>query len=106
MEYIRAGDVFQINLSQRFSVATSESPGEIYRRLLDSTPAWYGALLDFGDHALICNSPELFLRVSPDGRIVTRPIKGTPARIQGMEIELRDSIKDQAELNMIVDLGR
>jgi anthranilate/para-aminobenzoate synthase component I len=67
-------------------------------------------LLDFGDFALICNSPELFFRVTvlPDGRrkITTRPIKGTRPRLPGMEAALRDSIKDQAELNMIVDLER
>ena len=68
-------------------------------------------ILEFDDHALICNSPELFLRVSPDretGRrhVVTRPIKGTRPHAAGMEHELRDSKKDQAELNMIVDLER
>jgi anthranilate/para-aminobenzoate synthase component I len=55
---------------------------------------------------LISNSPELFLRVSPEGRVITRPIKGTRPRGSGMEDELRRSVKDQAELNMIVDLER
>jgi anthranilate/para-aminobenzoate synthase component I len=62
--------------------------------------------LDFGDFGLISNSPELFLRVTPDRRVITRPIKGTRPRLPGMEIELRDSLKDQAELNMIIDLER
>jgi para-aminobenzoate synthetase component I len=111
IEYIRAGDVFQVNLSQRFSAALREPPEQIYARLLASAPARYGGLLDFGDYALICNSPELFLRVTSDPqtgqrRVITRPIKGTRPRRPGMEAELRDSIKDAAELNMIVDLER
>jgi para-aminobenzoate synthetase component 1 len=110
IDYIAAGDIFQVNLSQRFTVGLPASPGEIYDRLLRHTPAWYGALLQYDDHALICNSPETFLRVipEPDGsrRVLTRPIKGTRPRLPGMEIELRDSIKDQAELNMIIDLER
>jgi len=110
IDYIGAGDVFQVNLSQRFSVGQPCSAREIYRRLLEQTPAWFGALLEYPDHALICNSPETFLRVTPcvDGsrKVTTRPIKGTRPRLAGMDVVLRDSIKDQAELNMIVDLER
>ena len=106
IEYIRSGDVFQVNLSQRLTAATNQSPATIYHRLAAKTPAWYGAFLDFGDHALLCNSPELFLHVRPDRRVITRPIKGTRPLGTGMEAELRHSIKDQAELNMIVDLER
>ena len=109
-EYIAAGDVFQVNLSQRFTVGQTASAGEIYERLRGASPASYGALLDFGDFALICNSPELFFRVTllPDGtrKIVTRPIKGTRPRLAGMEMELLHSEKDAAELNMIIDLER
>jgi para-aminobenzoate synthetase component 1 len=106
LDYISAGDVFQVNLSQRFTLPWTESPWAIYGRLREKTPAAYGGCLDLGDRALICNSPELFLRVEADGRVTTRPIKGTRPRGQGMEEELRRSIKDQAELNMIVDLQR
>ncbi len=110
IEYIGAGDVFQVNLSQRFSVGLTAQPAEIYRRLLAQWPARYGGLLDYGDHALICNSPELFFRVTTEAegrrRVLTRPIKGTRPMGAGMEAALRDSIKDQAELNMIVDLER
>lgn len=110
IDYISAGDVFQVNLSQRFSVGQPASAEVIYQRLLSQTPAWYGALLQYPDHALICNSPETFLRVvpQPDGSrtVITRPIKGTRPRLAGMQAELRESIKDQAELNMIVDLER
>ncbi len=106
IDYIAAGDIFQVNLSQRLSIPTPLNPLAIYQRLLATTPAWYGGLLDFGDFALVSNSPELFFHVTPDGRIATRPIKGTRPRAPGMAKELQQSIKDQAELNMIVDLER
>jgi aminodeoxychorismate synthase component I len=106
IDYIRAGDIFQVNLSQRFTVALDAQPHVVYARLQRESPAAYGACLEYDDHALICNSPELFLRVTPDRRVITRPIKGTRPRAPGMDSELRDSVKDQAELNMIVDLER
>jgi para-aminobenzoate synthetase component 1 len=114
IEYIAAGDVFQVNLAQRFTAALTEHPAQIYDRLKRQSPALYGAYLDHLDYALICNSPELFLRVERDEeagqqgqrRITTRPIKGTRASGAGMAMQLRDSEKDQAELNMIIDLER
>lgn len=66
-------------------------------------------MLDYGDFALVSNSPELFIRVWHDNgvrRIETRPIKGTRPRHPGMREQLEASSKDQAELNMIVDLER
>jgi len=111
IEYIAAGDVFQVNLSQRFSLPQPASARQIYQRLLSQSPAAYGALLDFGSFALVSNSPELFLSIEPEPetgnrRLITRPIKGTRPRQPGMDIELLRSAKDQAELNMIVDLER
>jgi para-aminobenzoate synthetase component 1 len=110
IDYIAAGDVFQINLSQRFTAPLARSPRAIFEHLCAKYPADFAAFLDFGDVQLISNSPELFLRVErlPDGRrrIVNRPIKGTRPRSPGMEAELRDSAKDRAELAMIVDLQR
>src|SRR5262249_6146985 len=79
---------------------------EIYRQLMRQSPAVYGAYMGFEDFAIISNSPELFFSVTPNRRIVTRPIKGTRPVAEGMERELRESAKDQAELNMIVDLER
>jgi anthranilate/para-aminobenzoate synthase component I len=105
-EFIAAGDIFQVNLSQRFTIPTALSATQIYRRLLRDSPAAYSAMLDFGDFALISNSPELFISVDTHRRIITRPIKGTRPRQPGMEGELRHSVKDQAELNMIIDLER
>jgi len=110
IEYIRAGDVYQVNLAQRFAVHLPDSPQRIYERLITRSPAWFGAYLPYGDHALLCNSPELFLRITPaaDGArtILTRPVKGTRPRRPGMDRQLLASVKDQAELNMIVDLER
>jgi anthranilate/para-aminobenzoate synthase component I len=103
IEYIRAGDVFQVNLSQRFTALLPDSAARIYRRL---PPARYGALLDYGHFALLCNSPELFFCITPDRRIITRPIKGTRPILPGMKGDLERSVKDRAELDMIVDLER
>jgi para-aminobenzoate synthetase component 1 len=106
MEFIAAGDVFQVNLSQRFVAGLRDDPAVLYHRLAQNSPARYAALLSYGDYALISHSPELFFRVEPDRRITTRPIKGTRPLQPGMEQQLRDSAKDRAELNMIVDLER
>lgn len=106
IEYIAAGDVFQVNLSQRFTTDLTLTPRQIWRNLTARSPAAYGAFLDCGDHAIISISPEVFLRVGSDRRVITRPIKGTRPNLPGMRQQLQDSIKDQAELNMIIDLER
>jgi anthranilate/para-aminobenzoate synthase component I len=106
INYIAAGDVFQVNLSQMFTAPARQRSREIFQRLHEAAPAPYGAFLSFDEIDLISNSPELFLRVTPDRRVITRPIKGTRPRGPGMQEQLRDSVKDQAELNMIVDLER
>jgi para-aminobenzoate synthetase component 1 len=110
INYIAAGDIFQVNLAQRFTAGLPAAPSALYDTLRASFPAWFGAFLDYGDHALLCNSPELFLRITPrqDGsrHVLTRPIKGTRPRQPGMESALLRSPKDQAELAMIVDLER
>ncbi|HEX8322892.1 MAG TPA: anthranilate synthase component I family protein [Tepidisphaeraceae bacterium] len=110
LDYIAAGDVFQINLSQRLKVKVDRTPSETFAKLQRRFPAEYGALLEFDDFALVSNSPELFLRVErlSDGRrrIVNRPIKGTRPNAPGMHAELLASEKEKAELAMIVDLQR
>ena len=106
IRYIEAGDVFQVNLSQQFSAPFSGSAWDLATRMNDATPAAFGGCLDFGDHAVVSNSPELFFEVGSDRVIRTRPIKGTRPRLPGMENELLLSKKDEAELNMIVDLER
>jgi para-aminobenzoate synthetase component 1 len=110
-EHIAAGDVYQVNLSQRFSVPYAGSPLAFYDRLRTASPAPFGACLFPDGFAVLSNSPERYLRIDGD-RIETRPIKGTRPRGRGAEEdrrlaeELRTSVKDRAEHVMIVDLER
>lgn len=111
LEYIAAGDCYQVNLSQRFSTPLEGSAWSLYERLRRRSPAPYAAYLECGDHQILSSSPELFLRVR--GREVeTRPIKGTrprgatPEEDATLREELLASAKDAAELVMIVDLER
>lgn len=113
IRYILSGDVFQVNLSQRFTAPLAGDPIEYYRRLRTRTPADFAAYLDYGEFQLACASPERFLAFDPGTRLVeTRPIKGTrprgdtPERDAGLARELSESAKDQAENVMIVDLLR
>jgi len=110
-EYIAAGDIYQVNLSQRFSAQISTPPYELYKILRALNPAPFAAYLKFGEGVIISSSPERFLRIS--GRSVeTRPIKGTRPRGKSksederLRHELLESTKDRAELIMIVDLER
>jgi len=112
-EYIAAGDVYQVNLSQRFHAPFAGSPLELYRRLRARNPAPFGAYLEFGDATVASISPERFVRVDGATRTVeARPIKGTrprgrsPATDTGLGRELLHSAKDRAENIMIVDLLR
>jgi para-aminobenzoate synthetase component 1 len=110
-EYIAAGDIFQVNLSQRFSLPRRDDPWEIFRRLRAINPAPMAAFINCGDLHVVCSSPERFLKVS-GGLVETRPIKGTrprgktPAEDRLLRDELWNSEKDRAELVMIVDLER
>lgn len=110
-EYILAGDIYQANLSQRFSAPLVESAWSLYRRLRVLNAAPFSAFLNFGGFAIASSSPERYLKVDGD-YIETRPIKGTsrryddPERDQQSKSELLASRKDRAELSMIVDLER
>lgn len=110
-EYIASGDVYQVNLSRRARCAFSGSGLDLYLALRKGNPGPYAAYLAAGDFAFISTSPEQFLRKA--GReLVTRPIKGTrprsgdPHQDALRAEELRHSLKDRAELLMIVDLER
>ena len=111
-DYIYAGDIFQANLSQRFEAPFRETPWTFYRRLRTRNAAPFAAFLDFPGAAVLSASPERFLRVDVDGRVETRPIKGTGPRGLGPEHDaalgraLAESGKDRAENLMIVDLMR
>ncbi|MCI0705821.1 MAG: aminodeoxychorismate synthase component I, partial [Planctomycetia bacterium] len=112
VEYIHAGDCFQVNLSQRLLAPIREHPLELYSRLRQLNPAPFGAYFDLGDFQILSASPERFLRVYPDGEVETRPIKGTrprgrsPVEDAALVRELANSPKDRAENVMIVDLLR
>jgi para-aminobenzoate synthetase component 1 len=110
-DHIAAGDVFQVNLAHRFTASFTGEPRALFEALAGTSPAWYGAhveLLGQADEprrALCSTSPELFLSLDEQGQVLTRPIKGTrPASAD--PAALRDSEKDAAELNMIIDLLR
>ena len=111
LAYIAAGDIYQVNLSHRFSHSFEGSPFALFSALRSVSPSFYGAYLNCGDHAVISSSPELFLR-QQGRRIETRPIKGTRPRgrddreDQTLKQELIASPKEAAELTMVVDLER
>ena len=117
LEYIRAGDIYQVNLARRLGCALSgrsaEAPGAaLFLRVEDAAPAPFASWLADGAQgtALVGNSPERFLRWSLDGVIETSPIKGTrprdPAAPERNAELLLASAKDRAEHVMIVDLER
>ncbi|MFH1836576.1 MAG: chorismate-binding protein, partial [Candidatus Omnitrophota bacterium] len=111
LEYIRNGDIYQVCLSQRFKAEWPLSPYSLYTRLNNINPSPFSAFLNYGDHQIISSSPELFLKIS-GGFAETRPMKGTRPRGETPEEDLclknalNSSIKDSAELLMIVDLER
>jgi para-aminobenzoate synthetase component 1 len=110
-EYICAGDIFQVNLSQRFEADLPITPYELYSRLRLINPAPFASYLNFDGVTVVSASPERFLRVRGD-MVETRPIKGTrprgrsAAEDEALARELLHSTKDRAENVMIVDLER
>ncbi|MCS5729857.1 anthranilate synthase component I family protein [Herbiconiux moechotypicola] len=111
-EVIRAGEAYQLCLTNAFEVEGGFDPVEVHRRLRASSPTAHGGLVRAGDTALVSASPEQFLTVSPSGVVTTRPVKGTrrrdpdPRRDRELAAELAASDKEQAENLMIVDLMR
>lgn len=109
--WIEAGDVYQVNLTQRFTADADTDPLSLYRRLRRMNPSSHAALLPWAGAAIVSASPELFLDLR-DGRVVTRPIKGTRPRTGDAPLDaihqrqLGQSDKERAELAMIVDLMR
>ncbi len=112
IDYIYAGDIYQANLTQRFSMPWQGDVWNLYTQLHRQNPAPFAAFLPYPDFQILCSSPERFVRIQPSGQIETRPIKGTRPRGDSLiddEIqadELINSPKDRAELTMIIDLER
>jgi para-aminobenzoate synthetase component 1 len=111
--YIAAGDVYQVNLAQRFQTSFTDAPLELYRRLRARSPAPFGTYLALGDMTVASISPERFLRFDAVTRAAeARPIKGTrprgatPGEDAALAKALSASEKDRAENVMIVDLLR
>ena len=111
LAYIAAGDVYQVNLAQRFSILDAPPSATVFARLQRRHPMPFAAYVDGGDFVLVSNSPECFLR-RRGAQVATFPIKGTRPRGDtaaadaALRAELRTSAKEQAEHVMIVDLER
>ena len=109
--YIRSGDIYQVNMSQRFEGAFSGDSYALFLDLFKDNPAPFFAFVQAGDHQVVSTSPERFIKLEGDA-VETRPIKGTRPRGRDKEEdlslkkELEASFKDDAELSMIVDLMR
>ncbi len=109
--YIIDGDIFQVNLSQRFEMPFRASAQKLYRRLRSLNPAPFAAFLNFEEARIASSSPERYLKIA-DGEAEIRPIKGTRPRgatkadDERLAAELLRSAKDRAENTMIVDLVR
>ena len=108
-EYIRAGDIFQVVLSQRFEMETTVSPLQVYRVLRTMNPSPYMYVLKMDDEVIVGTSPELLVRVEEE-KVETRPIAGTrprgktPEEDLCTELELLADEKERAEHLMLVDL--
>jgi anthranilate synthase component 1 len=109
--YIRAGDIFQVVPSHRFTTRFDMDPFALYRSLRRVNPSPFLYFLDFGDFQLVGSSPEILVRLR-DGKVTIRPIAGTrrrgatPAEDEALEQELLADPKELAEHLMLLDLGR
>jgi anthranilate synthase component I len=110
-EYIAAGDIFQVVLSQRFEAPFELPPFALYRALRRTNPSPYLYFLDLGDFAVAGSSPEILVKVI-GGTVTIRPIAGTrprgasPHQDKALELELLGDPKERAEHLMLLDLGR
>jgi anthranilate synthase component 1 len=110
-DYIRAGDIFQVVLSQRFETPFALPAFSLYRALRRINPSPFLCYLDFGSYQVVCSSPEILVRVR-DGKVTIRPIAGTrprgktSAEDKALGEELLADEKERAEHLMLLDLGR
>ncbi|PNG24829.1 anthranilate synthase component I [Methylocella silvestris] len=110
-DYVRAGDIFQVVLSQRFSAPFGLHPFALYRALRRVNPSPFLCYLDFGPFQIVCSSPEILVRLR-DGKVTIRPIAGTrwrgktKAEDDALAQDLLGDEKECAEHLMLLDLGR
>jgi para-aminobenzoate synthetase component I len=111
-DHIARGDVFQLCLTNQIFIEHEANPLRTFLSLRESNPAPYGGYLKLGLVEIVSSSPEQFLKVSPSGKISSKPIKGTrprsidPTEDQAISLELASNEKERAENLMIVDLMR
>lgn len=113
-DYIRSGDVFQVNLSRAWQgvFEAPVSPAALFAQLMRQNPAPFSALLDLGEWAIVSSSPERLVRLNAEGWLETRPIAGTHPRSEdsaeddALRAQLAAHPKEQAEHVMLVDLER
>jgi para-aminobenzoate synthetase / 4-amino-4-deoxychorismate lyase len=110
-EYIRAGDTYQVNFTDRVELTLPDTPIAAFASLLQHQPVAYGAFLNVAGHQILSLSPELFFRIE-NGKITTRPMKGTMPRGLTLDndrqaaMRLQQDEKNRSEHLMIVDLLR
>ena len=110
-DYIFAGDVYEVNLSQQICGDFMGNAFQLFKKLFAVNSAPFSTFLNFGENKIVCNSPELFLKCN-NRKVETRPIKGTiqrgetPKEDEENKIKLLNTRKDEAELFMIIDLLR
>ncbi len=111
INYIKEGDIYQVNMSQRFTSDFYGDPYSLFKELFTENPAAFFSYLNCGDHQIVSTSPERFI-LQEGTRVEAKPIKGTRPRgktsneDKTLREELQNSFKDEAELSMIVDLLR
>jgi anthranilate/para-aminobenzoate synthase component I len=112
LESIRAGELYQVNLARRQGLRVRGHALDLLAQLCTRSPAPYAAALSMPEFAVVSTSPELFLRLHPDGTLETAPIKGTRPRGRdaaedaALKADLESDPKERAELTMILDVER
>ncbi|SFB26383.1 aminodeoxychorismate synthase, subunit I [Acetitomaculum ruminis DSM 5522] len=111
IHYIIDGDIYVVNMTQQLQIESDCNPYDMFRILREKNPSPFGGYMDYGDFQIVCASPERFMNIK-DGKVITRPIKGTrkrgktPKEDLELKNDLQNSKKEQSELLMIVDLER
>ncbi|MFO0659828.1 MAG: anthranilate synthase component I family protein [Polyangiaceae bacterium] len=112
LELISRGDLYQVNIARRITLHVKGEGLHVFEKMVSNSPTSYCCYLSFDGSAVLSTSPEEFLFASPNGRVVTRPIKGTRPRGESPDDDVRviqeldSDAKERAELAMVIDLER